>query len=387
MTGAMERTVSEAVSRGDAQALVDLLVSHPADEVIGILGRSLQAMSFGHVALLASRFEAVELQVGHRVRIGLKLGLLGEREEVLRRTEARAAEARLRVHRELGALYRSLPDDPGGRVAPGEPVPIRRKVRDDLGLSRNEAAQLAKLGSVDDAAFEVYVGKVRDGARPPASVAAVVRDLERTTWGSDECYTPAEWLVAGRRALGVERFSADLMSCLAAQLLVRAEVWHSLDSERPEPGEREVALRVPFGLGDDLAWHEAVEDARARWGGRDGLDPAHLDLVRSGWWWNPGYAADVASKAHEGIRRLRDRGRAGVVLVNADASKADQRDLLASCLHAWPKGRIAFYTPNGERQKGNAYAQVLFGVHVDAAAWGAALADLAECTRPLTSVS
>lgn len=331
--------------------------------------------------VLAGQLLGLEETLVRQLQTGARLGLLGAREATLKRAIGTASAARLVVQREIGSLLRETSEaepDPGGQVAEGEHAPAGRQLKAELGLSSQRASEFRKLADVDAEAFASYTAEVAEGERAPKSPAAVVNAIERGPWGSDECYTPKVWVDAARSALGGV-IDCDPCSCLAAQAgLVRASWWYSLDTSTPVPGSREDALAEPLGYST-----ADVLEAVRKWRGYDGLrDDASWG---GAWWLNPPYSADAVKRSHDRIRQEIGRSK-GVVLVNADGSKAAQQELLRACVSAQPAGRIAFWSPRGVQLRGNDRAQVLFGVGIDALDWSRALGELAACLQPIARV-
>lgn len=362
---------------GEPQALVELLALHDADDVTQGIAAFLWRGDPATVWRVVAQLEATEGLISAEQSTRARLGMLGARDKVLTIAQQRAAEARVRLQREIGRLLKSLGDDAGGRVAEGSPEPLARTVRRTLGLSSTDATRLKKLADIDDEKVEHYIGLIRRGKQVPRSAATIAQQIERSEWSSDECYTPREWIEAARVALGGV-IGCDPASNLAAQAgLVRAELWFSLDEQRPVAGERERNLMGPLGF-DELA----LELAASRWGGFDGL--AHEWADR--WWNNPPFNGESVERFHGRVREEARCGRQGVLLVNADTSNADQIELLQRCVVAWPRKRIAFWMPTGEKLQGNRAAQVVFGINVEHDAWAQAMSELAVCSRPWSDV-
>jgi hypothetical protein len=370
-TSTLRRLVS-----GETMALVELLATHDADDVTQGIAAFLWRGDPATVWRVVAQLEATEGIIMAEQTTRARLGLLGARDKVLTIAQQRAAEARVRLQREIGRLLESLGDDVGGRVGEGADEPLARTVRRTLGLSSTDASRLRKLAKVDDAKVERYIGLIRSGKQVPRSPATIAQQIDRAEWSSDECYTPREWTDAARVALGGE-IGFDAASNLAAQAgLVRALGWCSLDETRPTAGERERNLAEALGFGEI-----ELEQAAARWVGTDGL--AHEWADR--WWLNPPFSGAAVERFHARVRAEAREGKRGVLLVNADTSNDDQIELLRRCVVAWPTKRIAFWMPTGEQLRGNRAAQVVFGINVEPDAWAQAMQGLAVCSRPWSS--
>jgi hypothetical protein len=371
------QAVRGIVVDGTTEQLVAMLLSGDQDEAIASIGAYLWRSESSIVWMAVARLEEIEAFARLELEARARMGVLGTRDKLLSIAQTRAAEGRVRLQREIGKLLASLPTDPGGVVADGGVEPVRRQARKQLGIRSGVATKLVKLAAIPEEKFEVYVGQVRAGkAKVPRDVKTIVDQIERSQWSTDECYTPREWCEATVEVFG-RPIGCDGASNLAAQAgLVRAEVWFSLDVERPEIGERERNLMEPLG------YTEAdLELARSRWGGHDGLAHEWPDF----WWCNPPFSGEAVGLFHARFRREAEQGKHGVVMINADPSNADQLELLLRCVAAWPKHRINYWMPTGSQLKGNRAAQVLFGIGVDEDRWARAMESLAVCTRPWVS--
>lgn len=369
------------VENDDGEGLVELFSRFGSNELTESLRRLLRSQTLPQMGRTLHLCELAEQLARLRQTTEIRLGLLGARAEALDQMTKQCEVATLVVKREVSKLIEPLPA-PRGPVAKGEEEPVIRGVTRDLGIDAKEVSAYRKIGAIEDDKWDEYLSRVEHGEKVPRTTEALARTIERTGWTSNDCYTPAEWVDAGRlivnRTLGRpegEPFDCDPQSCLAAQAgIVRARNWYSLDEGQPRAGEREGNLMGPMGFTvEDLA------EAEGAWAGTDGLR-AEATWGR-GWWCNPGYDAETVKATHARVRAERAAGSVGVLLINADLSKADQLELLDSGCTAFPRGRISFWSPAGELMRGNRFSQVIFGINVEPDAWRSVLNERAVCTR------
>lgn len=131
------------------------------------------------------------------------------------------------ANRRLGQLCRELPQAPAGRKAQSEidntVLPISKgEALAAINLSRMQASRLEKLADIADADWDARLASLRDKVTKQAGPNSMTAHSAAGDYDGDESYTPADWLAAGRVALGGE-FDLDPASCEAAQANVRAK--------------------------------------------------------------------------------------------------------------------------------------------------------------------
>lgn len=338
--------------------LAVMLERQSADEVLHAIDTWLTSCepTISDLATLDVLITRAEAQAGQDHRDHMRLGLAGDRQKSLHRAERKIGEIKLRLWERIGKFVDSLPPDPGGRPADGEPEPVRRQARRELGLDRDGVSGLVELARAPAEDLDAYVEKIRHGSPVPRSPKAAARAVVRHAYGSGECYTPPVLLSAARKALGVAAFGEDPSSNWAAQTcLVKAERWRCLG--RPEWGPREEDYSRIFE-----ADREDFDDELHRWGEVDGL---HELPWAPGWWCNPDYAAGIVDKFAARATAEAEAGRPGILLVNCATSAEWQQLLLSRWPRVWLRDRIAFYSANGEQTKGNQWPSVVFGLGVE----------------------
>lgn len=357
------------------ERLAKMLEARPVDEVMHAIDHWLARAepSISDLATLEVMIQQAERAAEHGHKDALRLGLAGERQRALHRAERRIAEIRLRLYQRIGRFVDSLPEDPGGRVAEGEPIPLRRQARRDLGLDRKGIEGLVALGKAEDEHVEAYVEKIRSGAPIPKDPRAAARAIVRTVYGSGECYTPPHLLTAARRALGVRQFGEDPSTNWAAQTcLVQAKRWRCLGE--PTWGQREEDYARAFELD-----REDFDAELERCAGVDGLAP---EPWAAGWWCNPDYASGIVDKFAERAHAEAMAGRAGILLVNAATSAEWQQLMLTHWPRVWLRERVSYYSPTGEKMRGNQWPSVMFGMGVEEHRFNMAMHELGALGLP-----